>query len=280
MFQLLSIARAAGAFALVALCSHSAANAATRIALDQTVIEVTANPGQYTAATITFSNRGDAPATYRLATLDPSPDGWMDETQPVGTHPLSAGLWSALTPDSGVIGVGESLSVQIGFTPPSDAVGGYFVIVDATFSPWKSVAALTSDPERDLVARPQIDTMFRIPVYVSIDGTEREVVTVRALVPDSKAGEVPGSFTLTVSNDGNVHFIGAPRLTVVDQSGDVAYRGTAGVARLIAGQWGSMQIAGPETLPPGEYTALVSFLTQTGVTSTGEVRFEVSGAAP
>ncbi len=264
---------AASAFALAAFGVSDVAHA-TRLEVDKQIVEVMAAAGKHTATTITFTNKDRNPVTLRASFVDPDADGWVTKAQPIGTYPLTAGMWTAATPENAVIGPGESLTLQIALTPPAEATGGYHVILSALFKPWKPLSSLSFDPDREAAGRMELDTMFSIPIYVAIADRFEEVVSIRAFAPVPGDGGLPSAFTLTLSNDGDVHFLGVARLTVVNENGDVVFRDAPDTpGRMLPGQWGALQVAAPPSLPPGAYTALVSFQTRTGRTATAEIRF-------
>jgi hypothetical protein len=239
--------------ALVVSLAIARASAAQSLGLTPAEVRATFAPQQVLQFDLSVSNDSDTAAPMRASLADL----WFDEKTNEkifgvpGTLPRSAANWLTVVPATFVVPPHGTTKVKVMVTPPPDASGGAYAVVWVESKPQVSHDAAGGRP---------IYANMRLGALVLLDaaGTEdpRIETADTALTPPDDRRNLELTFRLR--NAGNTHVFPDAHLAVIDGARRVVARTEAETRRFFPGQAGSMTMTWAGSLPPGDYTAILT----------------------
>jgi hypothetical protein len=227
---------------------------AQSLGLTPAEVRATFKPQQVVQFELAVSNDGDVPVPMRASVMDL----WFDPATnekvfgAPGTLPRSASNWVAFVPPIFTVPARGTGKVKVVITPPPDASGGSYAVV-----------FVESKPElaRDgTVAGKPIYTNVRLGAIVLLGAEGNQDfhidVTEAELTPPTATHGLDLQFQLV--NTGNSHIFPEARLSVLNASRQVVARTEADTKRFFPGQKDSMKLTWAGTLPPGDYTGVLT----------------------
>ena len=240
---------------LAAMATLTAAMPAYSQTLGLTPAEIRATfkPQQVMQFDLNVSNESDSPVPMKASVMDL----WFDQTTnekifgTPGSLPHSASNWVAFVPPTFTLPAHGTGTVKVIVTPPAEAVGGSYAVL---FVESKPERARDGADGRPIYANVRLGAL----VLLAAEGTEmfRIEVTEPKLTPPAPNRSLDLVFRL--ANTGNTHIFPEARLAILDAGHQVVARTEAQAKRFFPGQTDSMQITWPGTLPPGEYTGVLT----------------------
>jgi hypothetical protein len=230
------------------------AAAAQSLALTPAEIRASFKPQQVLQFDLDVSNEGDTPVPMRGSVTDL----WFDPNTnekifgAPGTLPRSAANWIVFVPPTLTVAPHGTSKVKVVITPPAETTGGAYAVLFLESKP--EPASGTTANGKPLYANMRLGAL----ILLSAEGTEdyRVEISEPALTPPSGNRNLELTFQLT--NAGNTHIFPDARLTVMDASKRIVARADGERKRFFPGQKEPVKLAWAGSLPPGEYTALLT----------------------
>jgi hypothetical protein len=228
--------------------------AAQSLGLTPAEVRASFKPRQVVQFDLHVSNDSDTAIPMRASVMDL----WFDPATndkvfgTPGSLPHSASNWVTFVPPTFTLPPHGTGTVKVIVTPPAEAAGGSYAVLFVESKP-----ELT--PDRAPGGRP-IYTNIRLGalILLAAEGTEtfRIEVTDLALTPPSPQRGLELSFHL--QNRGNTHLFPEARLVVLDANRQPVARSDGEAKRFFPGQKDQVRVTWSGTLPPGEYTAVLT----------------------
>jgi hypothetical protein len=251
-----------------------ASPASAGLKVDGAVFDEAANPGEHVSHTAIVSTKpSDSPLDMMVEIFGygQNEDGSsvaLNETQ--DTSPDSARSFLKATPESFHLEPGESKSVVIDGTIPTDAaVGGRYAIVNI----------LSARPSNTSVG---INVAVNIPVRITVDGIgilDAGEISNLTLHEPISGKEQDVSFIF--KNTGNHHYKFLAEATVKDSSDRIVANTTAKQAARSVPNYSrriELKLIPAESLPAGTYNLKIAVKTDNGtILASKETTFEISG---
>jgi hypothetical protein len=184
-------------------------------------------------------------------------DLWYNEKNeklfnPPGSSPQSAANWMEVVPPQITVPAGGSEKVRVIVTPPQQASGGYYATV---FLESKPELAVSATAERKAVfANIRLGSL----ILLSAEGSEQYKAEISGaqLTPPSANRTLKLDFTL--SNKSNTHIFPQTRLAILNSHHQLAGKAEGEVRRFFPQQQDRASISWSGTLPPGNYSAVLT----------------------
>lgn len=225
------------------------------IGLAPALVKQEFKPGVPFEVELSTVNGGDGPVEMSVQITDLWYNDKNEKTfMDPGTSPRSAANWIQFVPEHFEVAAHGTQKMKAVITPPADAKGGYYATLFVLSKP-----QLTFDKDKTRDGK-QVFTNMRLGclVLLSASGTEQfktELSNIK-LTPPAANHELEMSFDL--SNGGNTHIFPRARLAVLDAQRKLVAKGESQEKRFLPGQKDSMRVTWSGTLPPGNYTAVLS----------------------
>jgi len=227
-------------------------------------------PGVPFEISLATSNEGGTPVEMSVE-ID---DFWYNEKgekifPAPGTAPRSAANWIQFVPERFEVPAHGSQKMRAIVTPPSDAKGGYYAVLFVQSKPQLSFTKSSGQG---------VFTNMRLGCLVLLDAENTEDFKVELnnikVTPPSSTRGLDLSFDLL--NAGNTHVFPVARLAVLDANKKLVAKGQSDEKRFLPGQKGSMHVEWTGTLPPGNYTAVLSLAYGEDRSETRQISFQVA----
>jgi len=241
-----------GAFLWVGIVAGPVA--AQSLGLAPAEIRSTFKPQQVLQFDLNVSNDGDTPIPMRASVMDL----WFDQKTnekvfgAPGTSPHSAANWVAFVPPTFTVPAHGTGKVKVVITPPAEAAGGSYAVLFVESKP--ELTAGSGAEAKPIYANMRLGAL----ILLAAEGTEdyRIAITEPGLTPPAANQNLELTFTL--ANNSNVHIFPEARLAIMSAKRQVVARTEAEIRRFFPGQKDSLKLAWTGTLPPGDYTALLT----------------------
>ena len=201
-------------------------------------------------------------------------DFWFNDKNekvfpPPGTSPRSAANWIQFVPEHFDVGPNAVQKMKVIVTPPADAVGGYYAALFVESKP-----APTNKKSKDGHA---VFTNLRLGCLLLLSTAENQKYDVavsdpRILLPSANQ-ELTATFD--VDNRSNTHIFAAPRLAILNSSRKLISKAQTPEKRYLPGQKDAMTVKWSGSLPPGDYTAVVTVVYASDHVETRQTQFRI-----
>lgn len=235
----------------VLLAPASAAAQALGLAPAQVVQKF--KPGSAFEFQLASVDNGDTPVEVSVQITD----FWYNEKNekvfsPPGTSPRSAANWIQFVPEHFEIPAHGTQRMRAIVTPPADAVGGYYAVLFVQSKP-----VLTNQLTKDgksVFANVRVGCL----VLLTAEGTETYKIGLENVNLTPPSGNQGLNLTFDVANDGNTHVFPQGRLAVLDSNRKLVAKAESEMLRTLPGQKNPFQIYWTGSLPPGNYTGILT----------------------
>lgn len=201
---------------------------------------------------LTTANSGDNPVEMSVEITDLWYNDKNEKTfNAPGTSPRSAANWIQFVPEHFDVGAHASQKMRAIVTPPADARGGYYAVLFV-----KSKPALSFDKKDGK----SVFTNMRIGclVLLSAEKTEQFKIAVSDLLLTPPSANRGLRLDFNLENQGNTHVFPLPRLAILDSHHKLVGKAEADMKRYLPGQKDAMHVDWTGSLPPGDYTAVLT----------------------
>jgi len=207
-------------------------------------------PFQFDLATL---NNGNTPVEMSVEITDLWFNDKNEKTfDPPGTHPRSAANWIQFVPEHFEVAGHGTQKMKAIVTPPADAKGGYYAVLFVRSKP-----ALSFNESKEAK---KVFTEMRIGCLVLLSAEKTEDFKIELsnvhLTPPAATHGLNLDFDLL--NAGNTHVFPVARLAVLDAQHKLVAKAESQEKRFFPGQKNSMNVTWAGTLPPGEYTGILT----------------------
>jgi len=257
-------------FLFVILLGSAAHEAlAQSLALAPAEIQYQFKPGQPFQFEIAVSNGGSGPAVMRTSVTDL----WYNEKNeklfgPAGSSPRSAGNWMEVVPPQITVPPGGTGKVTVVVTPPVEASGGYYGVVFLESRP----EPIGSNAENKAVfANIQLGSLVLLSA-LHTDQYGIEISEAQLTPPDSSRSL---KLDFLLSNKSNTHVFPEPRLAILNSKRALVAKSEGAVQRFFPEQKDRLSVSWAGSLPPGEYTAVLTVAYGPEGIQTKEIPFHV-----
>lgn len=248
--------RTALAFCAAALVAPGLATAVSAQSLGLTPADVRATfkPGQIVQFDLSVSNDGDTPVAMRTSVMDLWFDAKTNEKifGAPGTLPHSAANWVTFVPPTFTAPAHGTGKVHVTVTPPPDAAGGAYAVLFVESKPERS--GVRTEDGRAMYANIRLGAL----TLLTAEGTEAYHLDVSDVRLTPPAPNQNLELQIDVANNGNVHIFPQPHVAILDASKKVVARAQGDIKRFFPGQKDRLTISWAGTLPPGDYTAVLT----------------------
>jgi hypothetical protein len=214
----------------------------------------TFKPGVPFQFELTTANSGENPVEMSVEITDFWYDAKTNEKTfgAPGTSPRSAANWIQFVPEHFEVGTHKSQKMRAVVTPPADAKGGYYAVLFVVSKP-----QLSFDKTKD---GKQVFTNMRIGclVMLSAEKTEQFKIAVTDLKLTPPSENHPLQLDFNIENQSNTHVFPLPRLAILDANHKLVAKAEAEMKRFLPGQKDAMHVNWTGSLPPGDYTAVLT----------------------
>jgi len=241
---------------LLALISTISAAPAASQTLGLTPAEVRAafKPRQVVQFELNVSNDGDTPVPMRASVMDL----WYDKATndkvfgTPGSLPHSASNWVTFVPPVFTLPAHGTGKVKVVVTPPPEAAGGSYAVLFVESKP--ELAPDTTPGGRPIYANVRLGAL----ILLAAEGTEtfHVEVTNAALTPPTPQHGLELAFQL--ENTSNTHIFPEARLVILNTDRQPVARTDGEAKRFLPGQKDTMHVTWAGTLPPGEYSGVLT----------------------
>jgi P pilus assembly chaperone PapD len=231
------------------------ASAQVSVALVPAQIDKQFKPGQPFEMELQVMNDGPTPVNLHVYITD----FWYNDKNEktftaAGQSPRSAANWIQFVPEQFVAAPRSTQRMKAIVTPPSDAKGGYYAVLFVESKPELSKAA-TKDSEA-------VFTNMRLGslVLLNAENTAEYKIDISdaKLMPPGKNQQLNLAFK--VHNQSNSHVFPFARLAILDSRQKLLGKAESQAKRFLPGQKDAMQIDWAGSLPPGNYTAVLTLV--------------------
>ncbi len=229
-------------------------------------------PGAAFEIDLATVNRGDAPVEMNVQITDL----WYNEKNekvfaPPGTSPHSAANWIQFVPERFEIPAHGTQKMRAIVTPPPDARGGYYAVL---FVQSKPVLTQQLTPEgKKVFANVRVGCL----VLLSAEGTEDYKIDLENVKLIPPAGSQGLKLSFDILNTGNTHVFPQGRLAVLDSNRKLVAKAESEMLRTLPGQKNPFQIYWTGSLPPGDYTGVLTVTYGESSVETQAIPFTVAG---
>lgn len=229
-------------------------------------------PGVPFQIDLATSNDGPSPVEMSVEIAD----FWYNEKNEKvfpapGTAPRSAANWIQFVPERFEVPAHGAQKMKAIVTPPSDAKGGYYAVLFVQSKPQLSFTKSNGQG---------VFTNMRLGCLVLLDAEQTEDFKIELsnlkIVPPSTTQRLDMSFDL--SNISNTHVFPVARLAVLDAARKLVAKTQTEEKRFLPGQKDSMHVTWAGSLPPGNYTAVLTVTYGEDRVATQQMDFSVGGS--
>lgn len=238
-------------------CLNSAQAQQNSIAITPVSIDAKVKRGASYTQTFTLTNNTGTRLRFQCSLGDI----WYDEhnnriTGAPGTLPRSASLWVQFLPREGIVEPRSSMPVKAIITIPQTAAGGYYTM--PIFEAMPADQPIPTAARQQGTATASIAVRFRgLMMVTTLDAAEYNVEILGGRVsPPSASSELVIELDLHNRSTAHVRVRGA--FAILNSSETLAGRGTIQEKRYLPGQRNRLSTGWAGTLPPGEYTVVVT----------------------
>jgi hypothetical protein len=227
-------------------------------------------PGVPFEISLATSNDGATPVEMSVEIAD----FWYNEKgekifPAPGSSPRSAANWIQFVPERFEVPAHGSQKMRAIVTPPSDAKGGYYAVL---FVQSKPQLSFTKENGQGVFTNMRLGCLVLLQAEKTED-FKVELGNIKVSPPSSTRG-LDLSFDLL--NAGNTHVFPIARLAVLDADKKLVAKAQSDEKRFLPGQKDSMHVGWTGTLPPGNYTAVLSLAYGEDRSETRQISFEVA----
>jgi hypothetical protein len=228
--------------------------AAQSLGLAPAEIRATFKPQQVQQFDLNVSNEGDTPIPMRASVMDL----WYDQKTnekvfgTPGTLPHSASNWIAFVPPTFTVPAHGTGKVKVVITPPAEAAGGSYAVLFVESKP--ELARGGAADGKPIYANMRLGAL----ILLTAEGTEDYRIEISEPKLTPPAGNQNLELTFTLANNSNAHIFPEARLAIMSASRQVVARTEMESRRFFPGQKDSLKVTWAGTLPPGDYTALLT----------------------
>lgn len=259
-------------FVLSIAASWPLAAAAQSLGLAPGEVRQKFKPGVPFEIDLATSNDGPSPVEMSVEIAD----FWYNEKNEKvfpapGTAPRSAANWIQFVPERFEVPAHGAQKMKAIVTPPSDAKGGYYAVLFVQSKPQLSFTKSNGQG---------VFTNMRLGCLVLLDAEQTEDFKIELsnlkIVPPSATQRLDMSFDL--SNISNTHVFPVARLAVLDAAKKLVAKTQTEEKRFLPGQKESMHVTWAGSLPPGNYTAVLTVTYGEDRVATQQMDFSVGGS--
>ena len=259
-------------FVLFIAASWPLAAAAQSLGLAPGEVRQKFKPGVPFQIDLATSNDGPSPVEMSVEIAD----FWYNEKNEKvfpapGTAPRSAANWIQFVPERFEVPAHGAQKMKAIVTPPSDAKGGYYAVLFVQSKPQLSFTKSNGQG---------VFTNMRLGCLVLLDAEQTEDFKIELsnlkIVPPSATQRLDMSFDL--SNTGNTHVFPVARLAVLDTARKLVAKTQTEEKRFLPGQKDAMHVTWAGSLPPGNYTAVLTVTYGENRVATQQMDFSVGGS--
>jgi hypothetical protein len=262
------------ACALVALLAVTASRpvAAQSLGLTPAEIRATFKPQQIVQFDLHVSNDGDLPVPMRASVMDL----WFDKSTnekifgTPGSLPHSAANWVTFVPSIITVPAHGAGRFRVVVTPPAEAAGGSYAVIFVESKP--ELARETTPGGKPIYANVRLGALM----LLAADGTEQFGIDVTEPILRPPTARRGLELEFELANRGNSHIFPEARLTMLNASREVVARSEAETKRFFPGQKDAMRLTWSGTLPPGDYSGILTIAYGTDRVFTQVLPFRVS----
>ncbi|HLJ29563.1 MAG TPA: hypothetical protein VKY85_22830 [Candidatus Angelobacter sp.] len=256
---------------LFAIASWPSGAAAQSLGLAPGEVRQKFKPGVPFEFELATSNEGTTPVEMSVE-ID---DFWYNEKNEKvfpapGSAPRSAANWIQFVPEHFEVPAHGSQKMRAIVTPPSDATGGYYAVLFVQSKPQRSFSKSNGQG---------VFTNMRLGCLVLLDAEKTEDFKIELsslkLVSPSATQRLDLSFELL--NAGNTHVFPVARLAILDAGKKLVAKAQTDEKRFLPGQKDFMHVTWAGSLPPGNYTAVLSVAYGEDQVATQQMAFNVGG---
>jgi len=262
---------------VIALAMTLAARVLAAQSLGLTPAEIRASfrPQQVLQFELNVSNDGDTPVAMRGSVMDLWFDAKTNEKifGTPGTLPHSASNWIAFVPSTFTVAPHGTTKVKVVVTPSPETTGGSYAVLFVESKP-EPASGATADG-RPLYANMRLGAL----ILLTAEGTEDYHLDVGEPSVTPPSGSRSLELTVEVGNTSNTHVFPEPRLLVVDAAKRIVARAEGDRRRFFPGQRDSLKLTWAGSLPPGDYTALLTIAYGRDKVYTRELPLHVQAAS-
>ena len=264
--------RLASALAAVTLWLGMAAlpASAQSLALAPAEVQYEFKPGQSFQFELCVSNDGGAPAVMQVSVTDL---WYNDKNEKLfgspGSSPRSAANWIEFVPRQFIAPAHGTGKVKVVVTPPLQASGGYYAVVFVESKPQLVQAA--AEGKKAVFTNIRLGSL----ILLSAENTEDYRVDVSDVqfTPPSASRSMKIDFL--VSNRGNTHVFPEARVAILNSQHALIAKTESEIKRFLPQQSDRLSVDWAGTLPPGNYSAILSVVYGEGKVYTREIPFTV-----
>jgi len=248
-----TLIRRAGLPVVFALLLLSPFCAAQSVGLAPGQVSTTFKPGVPFEIELSVVNYGQSAVNMHVQVTDLWYNDKNEKTfTPPGSSPRSAANWIQFVPDRFEVGPHGTQKMKAIVTPPADAKGGYYAVLFVRSKP-----ALSFNESKEAK---KVFTEMRIGCLVLLSAEKTEDFKIELsnvhLTPPAATHGLNLDFDLL--NAGNTHVFPVARLAVLDAQHKLVAKAESQEKRFFPGQKNSMNVTWAGTLPPGEYTGILT----------------------
>jgi len=246
--------------AVVTLLSYFSLASAQKISVAVTPALIDAKVSRGTSYTQKFTLSNDTGTRLRFKCS--VADVWFDESNNrvsgrAGTLQRSASLWVQFSADEIVVEPHTSGTVTALVTVPNTAAGSYYSV--PVFEAMPADPAL-ADPTVTKVSTGSATIGVRfngLMMFTTLNAAEYSIEIMGGQIT-SPSATAELALQLDLRNRGNAHAFVRGALAILDSSGTLAARGVIEEKRYLPEQRRMLETGWAGTLPPGEYTAVIT----------------------
>jgi hypothetical protein len=253
-FSFFSVLSVLSAVNLSFLCI-SVARAQVKYGLTPAMVVQEFKPGQPFTVELTVSNGSARPMLMRGTAMD----FWYNEKNEKvfaapGTLPRSASNWVEFVPRMLTVPAQGFSTVKMVVTPPADASGSYYC-----------VAFIESKPELARAATAETQAMFTnirlgALVMLAAQGSEKYKVDVSDTRFSAPAPDHDMTLDFQVANESNTHIFPKTAVALFNEKHKIVAKTEGEIKRFLPGQKDRLSVSWGGSLPPGDYTALLTMV--------------------
>jgi hypothetical protein len=217
-------------------------------------------------------NTGDQPVDMTVQITD----FWYNEKNeklfsPPGTSPRSAANWIQFVPEHFEIPAHGTQKMKAIVTPPPDARGGYYAVLFVQSKP--VLTGRKTEDGKSVFANVRVGCL----VLLSAEGTTEYKIGLDNVKLTPPSGNQGLSLTFDVANEGNTHVFPQGRVAVLDTNHKLVAKAESQMLRTLPGQKNPFQVDWTGSLPPGDFTAILTVTYGESGIETKSIPFSVTG---
>ncbi|HLY62628.1 MAG TPA: hypothetical protein VKV95_17940 [Terriglobia bacterium] len=229
-------------------------------------------PGQPFQFDLSVSNNSKTPASLSVSVTD----FWYNEKNEKvfgapGSSPRSAANWIEVVPRHVAVPAEGTAKVQVIVTPPRQVSGGYYAVIFVESKPELTEAATAE--KRAVYTNMRLGSL----ILLSAANTEKYQVGVSdaQFAPPLASQTMKLDFLL--ANESNTHIFPLATAAIVNSRHELIAKAEGDKKRFLPGQKDRVPVSWTGTLPPGNYSAILTVMYGEDKNYTQEFPFTIAG---